>query len=154
MLNRKIDSYLAVNTVKKGKRKITPADLKAAENLYKLWQLKKKELNLTQKELAELMGVTQGSLSSWFHGYAAIGTNALLKFSRFLGVAPTEIRPDFAYTDSVADLSPDVIRMANKLQGLPEGVRLDIERTIDNIINSNYAVFIANLAKKAEKINK
>lgn len=133
------------------KNKLTVLDKQAADNAYKLWTIKKKELDITQAELAKMIGVTQGAISSWFHGYTAIGTNALLKLSKVLEVDPTDIRPEFEYGALSGEISPDVLRIAQKLETLPEGVRGDIERTIDSIMKSNYALFLKNVASIPSK---
>lgn len=140
-----------VVAVPKTKNKLTRLDIQAAERAYSIWKQKKDELHLTQQKLAEIIGVTQGAISSWFHGYTAIGTNGLLKLAKVLGVEPTDIRPEFEYKAFSDDIPQDIIRIARKLETLPEGVRSDIERTIDTIIDSNYATFLKNAALHLKK---
>lgn len=135
---------------KESGRRLTPQDIDASKRLYNLWKLKRADLGYqNQGELAKQIGVTQGAISHWMTGKAAIGVGALLKLSAALKIDPTEINPDFEYTKITSDLSPDVARIAQKLETLPEGVRSDIERTIDSIMQSNYMSFI----KRVNEIN-
>lgn len=132
-------------------RNITAEDRRAAENAKRIWLQKKSILGLNQKGLAELMNVNQGTIAGWLNGHVAIGTNALLMLAEILHVSPSDIRPEFQYDALSSVLPDDVSRIAQKLKGLPAGVRLDIERTIDSLVNSNYALFLNYVAESNSK---
>lgn len=125
-------------------RFMTDLDFDAARNAKKIWIKKKSELGLNQTKLANLMGVSQGSVASWFNGHLPIGTDSLLALAKILKVDPREIRPEFQYAVTSASFPSDVTRIAQKLCALPQGVRSDLERTIDTILESNYVQFVNN----------
>lgn len=146
-IDRFIFLMLHMLMARKINKTITPEDIAASKRCFDLWKKKKDEMGINQEQLGELMGVTQSTISSWFHGRTPIGTNALLKFAAVFDVPPTEIRPEFEHGAFSGELSPDTLRIAKKIETLPEGVRQDLERTIDNILNSNYIGFIQQVGR-------
>ncbi|KAF1692682.1 helix-turn-helix domain-containing protein [Pseudoxanthomonas koreensis] len=80
--------------------KPTPLDKETAETLTRLWnEYRRQNLSAsgkppTQAVLAEATGYTQSAISQYLNGYLKFGYGAVLKFARFFGVSPSEIRPD------------------------------------------------------------
>lgn len=108
------------------RKRIPENDKKAAIRAYELWKEVKAKTGMTQAHLATKMGCTQGALSSWFHGFTPIGTDALLKMSAIFGVSPTEIRPEFEYSVAVdaSNASPtkgELLKIIDKMS--PEAQR-------------------------------
>lgn len=67
------------------------------ENLHRIWQKKKVEFNLNQKEAADLLGWTAGALSQYLNGVTKLKPEAVIKLSNFLGVDPTELDPQMIH---------------------------------------------------------
>ena len=64
-----------------------------AENFRRIWNQKKRELNLTQTQAAEKLGWTQGAFSQYLNNLTDLGPATVLKLANFLGVPPTDIDP-------------------------------------------------------------
>lgn len=79
--------------LKPGKN-FTEADRQAAKNLKRIWIERKDELGLTQKEVADKLGISQSGLSNYMNGHTVLGFEATMKIAHFLGVPPQLIRPD------------------------------------------------------------
>jgi len=127
--------FLLMN--KKTRRSITPADLRAADNLRKIWQRRKREWpHLTQEWTAEQFGGTQGLISHYLVGRAALGPVAVLKFSRILKVSPKQIRDDLNLTTVSDDLTPEALEFVYKWLSLPPKFRKDIVQTVDNLLTA------------------
>jgi transcriptional regulator with XRE-family HTH domain len=77
----------------------------AVENLRKIWESKKHELELTQNIAAENLGMTQGAFSQYLNGITELGPQAVLKLAKFFDVDPVEIDP------SIAEHLPNVHRI-------------------------------------------
>jgi transcriptional regulator with XRE-family HTH domain len=65
----------------------------AVTNLRKIWEQKKRQLELTQVEAADKLGWTQGAFSQYLNGITELGPAATIKLANFLGVDPEEIDP-------------------------------------------------------------
>ena len=88
---------------------------------------RRKELYLSQEELAENAGVSPQLLSTAERGIKAIRPENLLKISRALGVST-----DYLLTGEIIDKDIDII--SHKLHDLPAGQVRTIEKIIDNCI--------------------
>lgn len=133
-------------------RSITAADRIAAQRLKRIWNARKRDLNLTQEKAAAQLNMTQGAVAQYLNGHTAIGTEALLKFSRLLGVQPVDIRPEFQYGSlAPADLPPDVVEMAVKIATLPEAARRDVLGYLNVIMqNHRYVDWVEKADAKAK----
>lgn len=65
----------------------------AVTNLRKIWDQKKREMEITQIEAADKLGWTQGAFSQYLNGITELGPSAVIKLANFLGVDPEEINP-------------------------------------------------------------
>jgi len=64
-------------------------------NLKKVWNEKKRILDITQKTAAEQLGITQGAFSQYLNGHCPLNEKATMKIAKFLGVHPEVIDPNF-----------------------------------------------------------
>lgn len=71
---------------------------KWADNLKRIWDTRKKELNLTQEKAGYELGWTQGAVGHYIKGRTPLNTDAKIKFSELLNVPVTDIDPDFSST--------------------------------------------------------
>lgn len=71
----------------------------AANNLRKIWDLKKSEIGITQTEAAKTLGWTQGALAQYLNNITELNAPAVIKLANFLGVDPREIDPTANFTD-------------------------------------------------------
>jgi transcriptional regulator with XRE-family HTH domain len=88
--------------VARKRRELTPEEQRAAERLRKIWERKKRNLNLTQESAAIACGWESGqsAMSQYLGGFVPLNVEAVLKLAKVLQVHPTEIMPE------VADLLP------------------------------------------------
>ncbi|CAH8208332.1 helix-turn-helix domain-containing protein [Vibrio aestuarianus] len=76
-------------------------DLRAAQNLKKLWLQYKRKHKLTQEEFANCrLGWSQGNFSQYLNGKTPIGRKSLLKLSEALECKPFDIREEFKDGDA------------------------------------------------------
>lgn len=66
----------------------------AVENLRRIWELKKSEMQITQAQAAKKLGWTQGAFSQYLNNITTLNPAAVIKLANFLGVDPIEIDPD------------------------------------------------------------
>jgi transcriptional regulator with XRE-family HTH domain len=62
--------------------------------LRKVWDQKKKELELTQVKVAEQLGIKQSSFNQYLNGIIPLNTNFVLKITDILKVEPGELAPE------------------------------------------------------------
>lgn len=104
----------------KRKRTITPADVAAAANLRDIWEREKRSRKFTQEEVAAEFGwSSQGSVSQYLTGKMALGVAATLKFARYLGCRPTDIRPDYE-SQLASGLTQEAVELAFMWQEIPD----------------------------------
>lgn len=80
------------------RRQLNEIESSWADNLKKIWQLKKKSLGLTQEKAGFALGMTQAGVSHYLNKTAVLSTEAKLKWSELLEVPVTDIDPDFKWT--------------------------------------------------------
>lgn len=78
------------------RRELTDQEKRWADNLKRIWLLKKKSLGLTQEKASELMGF-KGQSAFWQYMNARIplNTDAKIKAAKVLQVSVTDIDPEF-----------------------------------------------------------
>lgn len=92
------------------RRPLTEHEKKVAENLFRIWNAKKSSLGLTQDKAGQALDMTQGAVGQYLNARVPLSINALLGFSKILGVSPTDIDPLFDYpfqraeSDQAADM--------------------------------------------------
>lgn len=108
--------------------------------------LKTERLNreLTQKELASLLGVTQDSISLWEKGKRIPDTNYVITLSRIFGVSTDYLlglEDDFGArtatlaAPSVDNYSAEERNFIKDFRKLPKGMRDILRTTLDAMIN-------------------
>jgi transcriptional regulator with XRE-family HTH domain len=76
-------------------RKLTEPQRQAVERLNKIWNAKKKTLELTQEKVSHLCGWHgQSAFSQYLHGRVGMAAEAVLKMTKVLKVEPIEIMPE------------------------------------------------------------
>lgn len=71
------------------------AEQQATKNLQEIWSTKRKELKLTQADLAEQFGnITQSAINHYLTGRCPLNVDAVINFARCLHVKPWEIYPE------------------------------------------------------------
>lgn len=146
---------------------MTEDDLKAAQRLKEIWNLKKNVLKLTQEKAADILGFqTQGAVSHYLNGVTALNTDAVIKFASLLGVSPEEIRPELADLFRIVRVGPpppgedevigwgqltsqdkELIRLFNKL---PKSERSKLILQLEGMIK-NYDALLAELLEARRK---
>ena len=58
----------------------------AANNLRKIWDLRKSEIGITQTEAAKQLGWTQGALAQYLNNITELNPPAITKLANFLGL--------------------------------------------------------------------
>ncbi len=82
-------------------------DFQAAKNLRAIWDKKRVDLGINQEIAAKDLGITRSAFGQYLNGRIRIGTDFLLRVSRFLNVSPSEIRPEFENALEVKRDSPN-----------------------------------------------
>ena len=65
-----------------------------ARNLKRIWNIRKKEMRVTQALAATQLKWTQGALSQYLNGITAMSSQTVVKLANYLDVHPTEIDPN------------------------------------------------------------
>jgi transcriptional regulator with XRE-family HTH domain len=65
----------------------------AVQNLRRIWEAKKIEMQFNQTGAAKELGWTQGAISHYLNNITELGPPAIVKLANFLDVDPTEIDP-------------------------------------------------------------
>ena len=107
------------------KRPLTAQEETAAANLRRIWDREKcGEKRLVQKKAAEALGVKQAMISHYLNGVTPLGIVAIMEFSLFLDVLPTDIDPQFKYASLVpGNLSPEAVEVAVGWTVLPAAMK-------------------------------
>lgn len=66
------------------------------ENLRKIWELKKSEMQINQQDAARDLGWTQGAFSQYLNSITKLNTAAVIKIANYLGVPASSIDPDIS----------------------------------------------------------
>lgn len=129
-------------TTKSRNRNITKADLQATERLRRIWDQQQRARKFNQTDAGAEMGMTQGAVSQYLTGRIALGPVATLKFAKYLGCNPLEIRPDLTKIGiEPGALTIDAIRLAFHWQ---ENLDPDVQEAV--------AKFIFSIPPKGKKI--
>lgn len=120
------------------KRNITEADRQAALRLQQIWEQKRRDLKLTQEQVAHACGwSTQGAFSQYLRAKIPLNTDAVLKLAKVLQVAPQEIMPeisDLLAAQSTRPLvSESALRLALAIESLPKKERLALQTLVDSL---------------------
>lgn len=79
------------------RRSLTKKEEEWRNNLCMIWSKKKKELNLNQQKLSDIIGwSSQGSVGQYLTGRIPLNTDAKIKFANALGVHVTKIDPELS----------------------------------------------------------
>lgn len=118
--------------MKKAKRNITIEDKVAAGIIRRLWaDYKQKNQGATQEWAGQQLAMSQAAFSQYLRAEIPMGTDALLKFATFFGVAPSEIRQDNKLGElgrnvktndqlvARTDLTREAVELAHAWQALP-----------------------------------
>lgn len=85
------------------RRDLTEKEIKAATRLQQIWNVKKKELGLTQEKVAQMCEWSnQSAFGAYLLGRVPLNTDAVLRLAKVFKIHPTEIMPE------LADLLPTV----------------------------------------------
>lgn len=123
--------------VSKPKQKLAEYRQTDAQRLRAIWELRKTQHHWTQDQAAEAMGIKQTLVSHYLNGRKAIGTEALLRWAKFLQVSPLEIKPDFEYRDMIpGKLSPSQIELALLWAQLPEQLAANFREQVRSTVKA------------------
>lgn len=84
------------------KNNVRPIDIRIAKRVKKAWLDAKKRRGLTQRELAEKLGINQSAVSQYLNEYLPFNVPIILKFAAALGVDALDLAPEFAESISAA----------------------------------------------------
>lgn len=77
-------------------RELTPAQKIAAKHLRRIWEEKKRRLDLTQSRAGERLGMSQGAVGHYLAGRRGLNPQMVLQFARLLQEMPDSIWPGFS----------------------------------------------------------
>ena len=64
------------------------------KNLQRIWNVRKKEMEITQVEAAKKLDWTQGAFSQYLNAITEMSPQTVIKIANFLDVNPQEIDPN------------------------------------------------------------
>lgn len=67
----------------------------AVQNLRRIWEDRKRSLEINQSQAAKTLGWTQGAFSQYLNNFTELHDEAIAKLANFLEVDPLEIDPNF-----------------------------------------------------------
>lgn len=106
-----------------------------AERLRRLWEMRKQQHGWTQDDAAKSMGIKQTLVSHYLNGRKRLGTEALLRWAKFLQVSPLDIRPDFEYRDMIpGKLSPPQVEVADMWGRLPDTIAVTFREQLRSML--------------------
>lgn len=78
------------------KRELTTVEAHECEALKEIYKRKRRELQLSQEQLGDMLGITQSGVSMYLSGKNALNLNVALKFAQALGVTIASFSPRLA----------------------------------------------------------
>lgn len=78
------------------KRTLTSEELLEAKKLNEIYKSKKKELNLSQLKVGDLMNISQGAVNHYLNGINALNYESAAQFSKILQVPVSDFSPRLA----------------------------------------------------------
>lgn len=97
---------------------LTDDDREGARRLRERWDSEQDARGFTQEDAAAAMDISQGMVSQYLNQHTPLGVVATLRFAKFLGCRPIDIRPDFEHLFAV-ELDSESFELAWIWQGLP-----------------------------------
>jgi transcriptional regulator with XRE-family HTH domain len=113
-----------------------PPDERAALIGGQLQSIRKRR-GLTQKRLAEKIGVTREAIAAYESGRSHLTDLTLMDLSSALRVSSDEILGLEPPLQEAPPLSRRLMKRVSIIEGLPEGVKKRILRTLDDSIKAN-----------------
>ena len=101
-------------------KELTPEEITAWRSLRKLWNEKKRERGLTQDRAAIDLDWSPATVNHYLNGRLPIGVSAALRWAQYLGVEPTDIRPDFEQLTKLNRVGIDLDLLAQCMQDVAE----------------------------------
>lgn len=97
---------------------LTEEDRDGARRLRERWKTEQDARGFTQDVAADAMDISQGMVSQYLNEHTPLGVVATLRFAKFLGCRPIDIRPDFEHLFAV-ELDSESFELAWIWQNLP-----------------------------------
>lgn len=128
------------------KRALTGPDKVAAQNLKRIWNSTKTDLNLTQEKIAAILGWSQPPLNQYLNGIIPLNPTATFKLARALQVEAEDIDPRLSTLVPVSSRlrNVEIMNTGEKLKthAAPHAYGLRIQENIDRLLPGD--VVIAN----------
>lgn len=78
------------------KTNLTPEQIEDAKRLKAIYEAKKKELGISQQDIADALGISQGAVGHYLNGRNQLNTRAAAEFARILDVSIGDFSPSLA----------------------------------------------------------
>lgn len=106
----------AVRTVRRRDRYVP-----SPEPLSRKWVEVERARSISQKELASIMGCTEGYVSQLLAGRTKLTLETALHFASYLRIAPADIWADFPFPNLYpGSLTPDAVEVARNWRAIPD----------------------------------
>lgn len=103
----------------------------AANNLRRIWESKKRELNVTQADAAQKLGWTQGAFSQYLNNITELSPQAVIKLANFLEIDPELI--DASITPYTPNFSNKDVRFKwSSNAKVSKGVSVNFDNHVDS----------------------
>lgn len=125
----------------KNKRVLSAKQKAAAVNLRRIWDAKKKGLNLTQESAANTCGwLSQGTVNQYLNAKIGLNVDAILKFAALLSVSPYEISHEI-----ISELGDFTIKIQGQKDVVNEPVREYLLHGQDRAVQSEDGKILAKI---------
>lgn len=121
------------------KKSLTLDEAEAARRLRRIWDMKRRELGLTQEMVAHLCGWgTQGAFGHYLTQKNALNVEAVLKLSRVLQVLPDDIWPGLVPAPPALPgvVSDEALRLALAIESLRPEDRAALQAVVAAFLES------------------
>jgi transcriptional regulator with XRE-family HTH domain len=98
----------------KSTRNITALDKTRAENIRRLFAMRKNATGLTQEDLADLLGISPGAVSQYLNGRMKVSLAAVISFCYALKCEPREISPELTLETALSKEEAELLEAYRK----------------------------------------
>ncbi len=120
----------------------------SVQNLRRIWEIKRREMDITQVEAAAKLNWTQGAFSQYLNDITEMSPLTIIKLANFLDVNPAEIDPEIdkslpnvsSYEARYNISSPNtkISKMYNWSNNLgSEAFLITIDKTVELVVNKD-----------------
>ena len=98
-------------------KKLSQAEIRAAQNLRRIYNNKKGRMALTQVKIASILGISQVAVSNYMSGTISLNLEIVLRFAALLEVQVDEIYPELAKEFGLSKVTKNDVVVIGSMNG-------------------------------------